>query len=263
MDNDSCVHLPGKLKIALGLLVIIWLAALSIHKIFQAGLSYQDLAHWQNPRSTNDTISITGEGKVTAIPDVAIISLGLENRAQTVAAVQNDSTKKMNEIISYLKGLDIDKKDIKTTAYNLRPIYSYAPETGKQIFDGYELNQTVEVKIRQLDKASQALGGALEKGANQIGQLNFTVDNPEQLQNEARLKAIAQAKQKAADLAEAAGVNLGKVRTFSENINSPTPYRSYLSQDMAYTESAKVVAPQVEAGSQEIVVRVNISFEIE
>ncbi|MBU1038761.1 SIMPL domain-containing protein [Patescibacteria group bacterium] len=263
MINEPYSQIPSKLKIALGLLLILWLATLSVHKIFQAGLSYQELNHWQNPRSTNDTVSLSGEGKVVAIPDVAIISLSVENRSKTVAAVQQDSNKKMNDIVSYLKGLDIDKKDIKTTNYNLRPLYAYNQETGKQIFDGYELNQTIEVKIRQLDKASQVLDGALSKGANQIGQLNFTVDNPEQLRNEARLKAIAQAKEKALALAEAAGVKLGKVRSFSENTNSPTPYRNYLSQDLSYAESAKTIAPTIEAGSQEIIVQVTMSFEIE
>lgn len=251
-------------KRLLVLALILWIGALGIDRIFQAGINYQNLAHWQKPYSTNDTISVSGQGKVTAIPDIGTIDVSVQTRGQTVNQVQTDSTKKMNDIDEYLKSMGIEKKDLQTTNYSLSPIYSYDPNNGKQNFDGYSLSQTLTVKIRALDKASDILGGVIDKGANNVSQLKFTVDDPEALKTEARLKAIAQAKEKAQALAEATGVKLGKVKSFNENSNNPTPYPTYYSRDMAMgVAESKTVAPAVEAGSQQITVDVTLSYEIE
>jgi len=257
--------LPRCFKYTLAGLIALWLLALSTDRFLQAGISYKNLSHWQNPTPTNDIINLTGEGKVIAVPDVAIIDLAIEKRGPTVAQVQKDSTDKMNDIISYLKSSGIDSKDIQTTQYNLTPLYSYDPKTGKQDFNGYQLNQTVEVKIRQLDKASDILAAAITKGVNQVGQLTFKVDDPTALQAQARIKAVAQVKAKAESLAKAAGVKLGKVRSFSENVNNPAPQPMYYARkmDLGTAESNVATAPTMAAGSQEIVVNVTMGFEID
>jgi len=256
-------QIPDWAKKALLTVVILWLGMLGLDRAFQAGISWQGLNHWQKPISSNDTIAVTAEGKVTAIPDVGLISLAVESRGAGANGVQANNTRKINDIITYLKGLGVDKKDLRTTQYNLSPIYSYDPKTGKQTLDGYSLNQTVEVKIRQLDKVGDVLAGSLERGANQVGQLSFTIDDPDKLQQEARLQAIAKARAKAEDLARAAGVRLGKVRAFSENVNTPSPYPMYYARDMAVGLESKAVAPAIEAGSQDVVVNVSLSFEID
>jgi hypothetical protein len=263
MDLPSSFQLPAKLKTTLVVVVAVWLAALGLDRVFQAGISWQNLNHWQKPISTNDTIAVTAEGKVTAIPDVGLISLAVESRGAKVSSVQTDNTKKINDIIAFLKGLGVEAKDLRTSQYNLSPIYSYDPKTGQQNLDGYSLHQTVEVKIRQLDKVGDILAGSLERGANQVGQLSFTIDDQDKLQQEARLKAIAKARAKAEDLAQAAGVRLGRVRSFSENINTPSPYPMYYARDMAVGLESKAAAPAIETGSQDIVVNVSLSFEID
>ncbi len=253
-----------RVKTTFATVLIIWLVALGLDRLAQAGISFKNLNHWQNPVPTTDTITVNGEGKVTAIPDIAMISLSVESRGKTVNEVQTDGTKKMNDIVSYLKGLDIDKKDIRTTQYSLSPVYVYNPKDGRQSVDGYQLAQTVEVKIRKLDKAGDVLAGAIDKGANQVGQLSFSIDNPEKLQAVAREQAIGKARAKAESLARAAGIRLGKIRTFSENTNSPTPYPIMYGRDMMLgTSEYKATPPPVEAGSQEVVVNVSLSFEIE
>ena len=263
MDYPTLSFLPSWLKTTVVAILGLWLAFLGLDRAFQAGISWQTLNHWQKPISTNDTIAVTAEGKVTAIPDVGLISLAVESRGAGVNGVQANNTRKINDIVAYLKGLGVDKKDLRTTQYNLAPIYSYDPKTGKQNLDGYSLNQTVEVKIRQLDKVGEVLAGSLERGANQVGQLSFTIDDPDKLQQEARLQAIAKARAKAEDLARAAGVTLGKVRSFSENVNTPPPYPMYYARDMAMGLESKAAAPAVEAGSQDVTVNVSLSFEID
>ncbi|MBI5466343.1 MAG: SIMPL domain-containing protein [Candidatus Kerfeldbacteria bacterium] len=263
MDYPTLSSLPSWLKTTVVAILGLWLAFLGLDRAFQAGISWQNLNHWQRPISTNDTIAVTAEGKVTAIPDVGLISLAVESRGLKVNDIQANNTRKINDIMTYLKGLGVDKKDLRTTQYNLAPVYSYDPKTGKQNLDGYSLNQTVEVKIRQLDKVGDVLAGSLERGANQVGQLSFTIDDPDKLQQEARLQAIAKARAKAEDLARAAGVTLGKVRSFSENVSSPAPYPMYYARDMMLGAESKAQAPQIEAGSQDVIVNVSLSFEID
>jgi uncharacterized protein YggE len=106
------------------------------------------------------------------------------------------------------------------------------------------------------------LAGALERGANQIGQLNFTIDDPEKFQQEARLQAIQKARAKAEVLAKAAGVTLGKVRSFSENVSNPGPYPMPYAVGRDMMAESKSVAPQVEAGSQDVTVNVSLSFDL-
>lgn len=259
MDLSS---MPSTSKIWLVSLLALALGAFGLNQLFLAGVSYKNFSHWQKPGNISDTITVTGEGKVTAVPDIGLISFSVENRASTVTEAQKQGTQKMNAIIAYLKAQDIDKKDIRTTQYSLSPIYSYEQTTGKQKFDGYQLSQSVEVKMRNLEKIGDIIAGASEKGANQIGQLTFSVDQPEKYQQAARLEAITKAKAKAQAMAEAAGISLGKVKSFSENVNSPTPYPMMYARDTMGISAEKAPAPQMEAGSQEVVVNVSLSFEI-
>ncbi|MEK7497244.1 MAG: SIMPL domain-containing protein [Patescibacteria group bacterium] len=256
MSPTSKLWLTGLLALAFG--------AFGLNQLFLSGVSYKNFAHWQKPGNISDTITVTGEGKVTAVPDIGLISLSVENRGANVIEVQKEGTKKMNEIINYLKAQDIDKKDIRTTQYNLNPIYAYDRDSGQQKFDGYQLSQSVEVKIRNLAKVGEIIAGASGKGANQIGQLTFSVDEPEQYQQQARIEAIAKAKAKAEAMARAAGISLGKVKSFSENINSPMNYpMMYARNEMEIGGGLdKAPAPQVEAGSQEVIVNVSLSYEI-
>lgn len=261
MDNAM---FPRWLVNTVGILLIVWLAVLSIDRFFQSGINFNNLAHWQNPRSTNNTISVSAQGKVTATPDVALISFSVENRGATVTLVQTDNTKKMNDITSFLKQSGVADKDITTSQYNLYPQYSYDPKTGKQTQDGYRLTQSLSVKIRALDKAGDLMAGAIERGANQVGQLNFTIDDPEALMQQARLQAVAKARAKAVTLAQAAGAKLGKLASFSESGSNPiTPIYYGRAEAMGAPGGATLPSPDVQAGSQDITDTVNLSFEIE
>ncbi len=262
-ERKSCwEHIPLGVRAVISILFIAWLAAFGLDRAFQAGIDWKNLQHWQSPTSTNDTIAVSAEGKVTAIPDVGVISLSVESRGPSVAAVQADNTKKMNQVVDYLKQQKIEDKDVRTTQYNLYPTYSYVPQTGKQNLDGYQLTQAVEVKVRSLDKVGDILAGALERGANQVGQLSFTIDDPDTYQQQARLQAIEKARAKAEVLAKAAGVRLGKVRSFSESANTPPPYPIPYAAGMGMMKTDAAPAPEVQAGSQDVTVNVNLTFEI-
>jgi len=262
--KKSCLDtVPPPVRAVVVILIIGWLAALGFDKAFQAGIAWKSLRHWQNPVSNSDTIAVSAEGKVTAIPDVGVINLSVESRGKTVAQVQADNTKKINQVIDFLKSKKVESKDIRTTQYNLYPTYTYQPQTGRQSLDGYQLTQSVEAKVRALDSVGDILAGSLEQGANQVGQLSFTIDDPEVYQQLARLQAIQKARAKAEVLAQAAGVRLGKVRSFSENVNTPPPYPIPYATGIGMMADNKMAAPEVQAGSQDVTVNVSLSFEID
>ncbi|MDX9892943.1 MAG: SIMPL domain-containing protein [Patescibacteria group bacterium] len=207
------------------------------------------------------TITIQGEGKVTAIPDIAQVSLGVQAEKIKVEDAQRENTQKMNDIIAALKGLNVEQKDIKTTNYNISPKYDW--NNGTRILRGYIVSQNVTVKIRDLDRIGDILDKAADLGANQVGGLNFTIDEPEVLRQEAREKALASAKAKAESLAKVAEVKLGKLVSFNESgDNYDYPY--YLESQAMMMDSLKVAeeTTTIEPGSQDITVNVTVTYEV-
>ncbi|MGC9048964.1 MAG: SIMPL domain-containing protein [Patescibacteria group bacterium] len=206
-----------------------------------------------------DTISISGEGKVIAIPDIATVQLGLVTEKKTVAAAQKENTETMNQLIKKLKEQGIESKDIQTTNYSIYPQYDWI--TNRQVLRGYQVNQTVTVKIRDLDKVSDVLDTVGTLGLNQVGGLDFNIDEPEKLRQEARIKALENAKEKARALTKAMGVNLGKIVSFSESSQSqmPTPR---LIESHALKEGVGGAGPEIEKGSMEIVINATVVYEI-
>ena len=173
------------------------------------------------------SISIVGEGKVTGVPDVANIQLGYSVEKPTVAAAQKDNTDKMNAMIDKLK------KDFKIDAKD----------------------------IRQMDKVSDIIGAAGTIGLNQVGNLTFAIDNPEQLKQAAREKALAQAKEKAEALSKVVGVKLGAIISFSESSND-NPQPPIYTLDKSVAGMGGGPAPTVEAGSNEITIIATVEYEI-
>ena len=205
-------------------------------------------------------ITVSGEGKVYAKPDVAIVSLGVTTQAATVADVTKGNTDKMNAVIDAVKNLKIDEKDIQTTNYNLTPNYNWTEKQGR-VFQGYTLEQDVQVKIRDFAKIGDILSQATTNGANLVGDLQFTIDNPEQLKEQARAKAIEKAKANAQNLSKESGINLGKlINVYESNYTMPTVYNSAKAMGAGVAESAPV--PTIQPGQQEIDITINLTYQV-
>lgn len=208
-------------------------------------------------------ITVTGTAKVTAVPDVAIITLGIVNDGTSVAIAQKGVTDKMNGIINSLKSeFKIESKDIKTENYSVQPKYDWSD--GRQRIIGYTVNQSVQVKVRDFDKTGNIFAKATELGANSVYGPNFMIDDPEKSKAEAREKAIKQAKEKANLLADQVGIKLGRIVNFYEGGNEVANV-AYGMGGYAMAEAldmAKSSAPAIEAGSQDIQLTVSISYEI-
>lgn len=206
------------------------------------------------------TINITGEGKIFAKPDIGQIDLSVVSQGNAVSAVVTDNNQKMNKITQAMKDLGIKDEDLKTTNYNINPNYQYSG--GKSTIAGYEVTQTLKVKIRDLNKTSQILEKAASLGANQAGSLSFTIDDPEKIKEEAREKAIVNAKDKAGAMAKILGISLGKIVGFSES-SSGEPNPIYYGTDGKGGGGATAVpAPEVSTGQNEIIIDVSLTYEV-
>lgn len=218
----------------------------------------------QNIISRN-TINVSAEGEVSARPDLALIDFSVVTEAKTVEEAMTSNAEKMNKALEFIKGQGVEEKDLKTTNFSIYPRYDYYeigsrlyPE-GKRVLVGYEVSQTLEAKIRDLTKIGAIIEGATNEGVNQTGSLRFTIDNQDNLRNQARVEAINKAKQKARDLASQLGVSLGNIVSFSEG-GTPGP----IFYDVKSMEEAGIggAAPDIQAGENEISVTVSITYEI-
>jgi uncharacterized protein YggE len=251
-------YLP-KVAIAVAGALIIFLAVLTISGIIEAINKVREGRYIGQGAQYKNTISISGEGKVLSKPDIGQVDLSVISNAKTVAVAQKDNTDKMNKITQSMKDLGIKEEDLKTASYNIYPQYQYT--AGRSLIIGYEVSQTLEVKIRDLEKVGAILGKAAELGANQVGSLTFTFDDPEKLNAQARQEAIDNAKEKAQDLAKSLGVSLGKVVSFSESSSGmPTPI--YYAKELSSGMGGGGAAPDVQTGQNEVNVIVNIAYEI-
>jgi hypothetical protein len=207
-----------------------------------------------------NTIVVSGEGKVTAIPDIATIDLGTTTDRSTVAEAQKENTRIMNAVIQKLGELSVEKKDVQTQNYSISPRYDY--NEGRTTLRGYTVSQNLHVKIRNLDRVGDIIGAAGALGVNQIGGISFTIDEPEKLKAEARELALKNAKAKADALAKVVGIKLRRVVSFQESGSEPYPMPMYglAKADMAMGMGG---GPSVEAGSTDVVVNATVTYEIE
>ncbi len=257
-----------------GLAVIVLLA---LYLFILAISEFKSMRYIGSGVSASNTITVSGDGEATAVPDMATFSVTIQERAKTVAAAQEVATERSNDIVDYLKDQDIEDRDIQTADYSVYPEYEYqATEVcrdgyegycgpGKQVLIGYQVSQTIVVKVRDTDKAGDLLTGVGSRGASQVSGLSFTIDDEDALQNEARDEAIAKAKEKAEALADSLGVRIVRVVGFSENGSyPPTPYaygRGGVAMDMAVAQEAKS-APALPTGENKIYSNVTVTYEI-
>lgn len=216
----------------------------------------------------SNTISVTGEAEVVVVPDVASFTLAIRAEDEDMAAVQSEAAKINNAIIAYLKEEGVAETDIKTTSYNVNPRYRYERAVctptfcppGESVQDGFIVYQSVEVKVRNTEKAGVLLTGVGSLGATNITGLTFTIDDPSQLESEARAAAITDARAKAEALADALGVRLVKLVSFYEDeMYRPMPYG--MGGDMML-RSAEMAAPDIELGESTVTSRVSLTYKI-
>jgi len=219
---------------------------------------YGIIGIFSSNETTRDTISFSATGEVTVIPDLAVINLTVttENKDLNEAIIENSQS--MNNTITFLKNNGVDSSDIKTTRYNMYPRYEYEGEYRNRYIAGYEITQTLTIKIRDLSKVGEIISGVTENGVNNIGNIQFTVDDNQLFLEEARSIAIKNAKQKAEEISKEVGIKLGKIVGFSDNnlgINT-------VLEKMSFATPVADYSPIIETGESTITSSITIIYEI-
>ena len=213
----------------------------------------------------NTGIWVTGEGKVTVVPDIAILTLGVEAQMATVEEAQGRATQAMEAMMKELEQLGVADKDIKTQRYSIYPVTRWDKDKEQEVVLGYRVTNTVTVKVREVDDTATIIAAVTRAGGDsiRINGVSFSVDKPEQYQEQAREMAIADAAAKAEQLADLAGVRLGKATYISESGGSVPIIRQYLKAAEGMPVPAPAPAPPpISPGETDIQLNVQIVYAI-
>lgn len=212
-----------------------------------------------------DTIVVSGKGELTVKPDIANLSFSVMEENMDVAKATEAVNTKIAKIIESLQANGVDEKDIKTTGYNIYPRYDYLnsqvyPYGGKQVLAGYDVTQSITIKIRDLTSAGKVVTDLGNLGVTDMGGLNFTNDKYDDLVKEARDQAIVQARSEAKKLAKSLGVRLVKIVGYSEGITPIYYDRAVYGMGEASMKSS--VPAALPTGENKITSNVSITYEI-
>ncbi len=203
------------------------------------------------------TISVSGTGRVTVVPDVARVSLGVTINQSTVKAARSSAAEKMTSIIAAIKGLGIADADIQTTGLNLNPQYT---NSSPNRVIGYTISEQIQVTIRDLDKAGDVVDAATAKGATDVNGISFELADPAKAMNDARAAAVTAARASAQAMATAGSVSLGAVVSMTDASVSQ-PYPVYYGARAGAADGSAVPTP-VQIGTQDVSVVIQVVFAI-
>lgn len=208
--------------------------------------------------ATEHSITVHGSGRITMKPDTATFSVGIDAQAKTAADAMAQASAKMNAIIDALKAKGVADADRQTTQISLSPTYDYNNGNERPRLTGYMASQSLSVKVRSIGKTGELIDGAVDAGANQVGGISFSVDDPSAATDEARTSAVKDARHRAEALAQAAGVSLGAAISITES-GGTAPPPIYYAQGMA---AGADKATPVDPGTTELSIEVDVVFAI-
>ncbi|NND87664.1 MAG: SIMPL domain-containing protein [Flavobacteriaceae bacterium] len=200
------------------------------------------------------TVDVTGEGIVNVVPDQVTITVSVENTGRNAAEVKQDNDATVTEVLRFLKQQNVDAKDIQTKYIRLYKNYEYNSKTYN-----FVANNSIAIKLRDLSSYETIMNGLLTTGINRIDGISFEASNRKQLEQEARMKAVQNAKTKAEQYASVLDQSIGKAISISEfGTSSPQPpmYKRTMAMDAMSNSGQETMAP----GELEIVVKIQISF---
>jgi uncharacterized protein YggE len=207
-------------------------------------------------------IIVAGEGEAAVAPDMAVLSLSVLRQAETARAALDANTAAMTEVIAALKADGIEPRDLQTSGFSINPRWFYPParndgaEQEQPRIVGYDVTNTLTVRVRNLALLGAVIDKSVSLGVNQGGQISFVNDNPDAVISTAREKAVADALARAKTLAKAAGVEVGSIVEISEQNMAPRPL------PILEAKIADAAPVPIEAGQNAYRVTVNVTFEI-
>jgi uncharacterized protein YggE len=214
-----------------------------------------------DPATTPEhTISVSGIGRITTVPDVADVRVGVMITRTKVRDAQSAAATAMQTVIAALRKAGIADKDVQTTSLSLQPVYTYPSNGNAPRLTGYQIVNAVQATVRKLDTISDVIDGALTAGATTLDGITFRVDDPSAAEVQARDAAMKNARARADALAKAAGVSITGVSSISEQsgpVPVPMPYNT------AGAALDKAASTPVQVGTNEVDVSVSVVYLID
>lgn len=201
-------------------------------------------------------IEVTGQGGVSARPDIARVRLGVQTEGETAVNALDANNVRMQDVISATLEAGVAEEDVQTSGLSLQPVYEQTDDNQRQL-TGYRANNNIEITVRDLDGLGGILDAAVSAGSNTIQSIRFEISNPQSLQEQAREAAMENAIAKATQLTNLADAELGEVLTIHETSTAPGPVFR------AETEEALSADVPVQPGTETINVTVRVSWRIE
>lgn len=246
------ISIRNKLILAVLLLAAAVLVMMTLGSYFAVPVKAADTS------AEKKTISVSGQAKVTAAPDIAYISLGVISEDKDAKVAQKSNATAMEKVIASIRANGVKDEDIKTDNYSIYPKYDYNKNNGVGTIIGYTVNNTVRVTVRDLSKTGNIIDAASGSGVNVSSNIAFGLSNYEKYYNDALKNAVLAAKKKAATMAEALGVTLKAPISVSEG-GGYSPLQNYVTYEMK-ADSAGAATP-VQSGSLEITANVSAVYE--
>lgn len=242
------------------LALIILIAYGSVFLWFKINQTIAETGQIGKPVPYEHTIYVEGLGKATGVPDIASVTMGLDTRADNVAAAQTENSGIMNKLVELIKAEGVAAEDIRTNNYSVWQDSSYTPE-GDYVSGDWVVTNSLEVKVRDTSRIQNILKIAGDNGISNVSGPNFTIDDPSNLKDEARVEAIADAQKRAGMIADALGMKLERAIGYSEY----TPYadpgmQPYYSAAADALKTAE--APSILPGSSDVQLTVSITYKL-
>jgi uncharacterized protein len=217
--------------------------------------------------SQQQGINVSGVGKVSIKPDIAVLSLGIESQQISVADAQAKASESMDKVLGVLKGQGINEKDIQTQYFNISQVNRWDNYGEKNTVVGYRVTNSIVVKVRDVAKAGTVIDAVVVAGGDltRINNIDWTVEEPSTIYKQARVLAMKYAKEKAQQMADEGGVKLGDITYIAENSNTYyQPYSNYQSSgDMLVAIPAPTtIAAPISVGQLEISTTVQVTYSI-
>jgi len=247
----AAVALAGVL--ALGQAVAPWRVAAETKTTGTAAQALTDVSR---------TITVVGKGTVSTKPDTAQASLGVETLGKDVKEATARSTKTMEAILKALTGLGIAERDIQTSGYSIWSEVNTGPEGQTTDQVTYHVTNTVNVKVRKLDQMGSVLDAAINAGANSVYGVSFYLDDTKAVESQAREKAVADAREKAEELAKLTQVTVGPVVSISEVIGGSMPYSNFNAKEMATAGLGGGAGP-ISSGELDMTLTLQVTYAIQ
>lgn len=254
--QENSLYLKQVITIIVAVLITLGLGLLIVRALGPLPVSVS-----QTTTQKESSFSVTGESEIVTSPDQAEVSAGIVVNRPTIAAAQDEANRVASTLTQSLQEIGIKKEDIKTTNYNVQPEYDYQ-NPGQRIL-GYSVNTNMQIKTKNLDLVNQIIDTATAAGANQVHGVQFTLseEKEKELTKQAREEAINDAQANAKELAQLAGMKLGRIVNIMENTGGQPPIY-FAEKSMAVDGLGGGGEPtQIEPGSTNFSYSVTLSYE--